>query len=256
MKFERRELIAAGGLAAFAAGFSQTLGRMVSNFTGEKEARFAEGRHIHGRSAEPEFTVDPVTGEFTPNPKQQVSYTACLGCTTQCGVRVRIDKTSGQVIRVVGNPYSPLSTEPHLPMKMSVKESLVAMSRFQDKGLAGRSTARDARPFEFAFGQGTDVLQLPAQIPPPAGGIAGRRGLLGELSQGGQRRFQRMGKIAQGMAGTALALVQQVEQAVEFGDQRPHLGGRFQRQLWNFPARQPGQLASDLLQWRQAAPHD
>lgn len=141
MKIERREIIAAGGLAAFAAGFSQTLGRVVSNFTGEKEPRFAEGRHIHGRSPEPEYTVDPVTGEFTPNPNQQVSYTACLGCTTQCGVRVRVDKASGEVIRVVGNPYSPLSTEPHLPMKVSVKESLIAMSRFQDQGLAGRSTA-------------------------------------------------------------------------------------------------------------------
>lgn len=141
MKIERREIIAAGGLAAFAAGFSQTLGRMVPNFTGEKEPRFAEGRHIHGRSAEPEYSVDPVTGEFTPNPNQQVSYTACLGCTTQCGVRVRVDKASGQVIRVVGNPYSPLSTEPHLPMKVSVKESLIALSRFHDQGLAGRSTA-------------------------------------------------------------------------------------------------------------------
>ena len=141
MKIERREIIAAGGLAAFAAGFSQTLGRMVANFTGPEEKKIAGGRHIHGRSAEPEFTVDPVSGEFTPNPNQQVSYTACLGCTTQCGVRVRIDKTSGQVIRVVGNPYSPLSTEPHLPMKVSVKESLIALSRFQDQGLAGRSTA-------------------------------------------------------------------------------------------------------------------
>ncbi len=141
MKIERREIIAAGGLAAFAAGFSQTLGRMVSNFTGPEEEKIAEGRHIHGRSLEPEYTIDPVSGAFTPNPNQQISYTACLGCTTQCGVRVRVDKTTGQVLRVTGNPYSPLSTEPHLPMKASVKESLIALSRFQDQGLAGRSTA-------------------------------------------------------------------------------------------------------------------
>ena len=142
MKIERREIIAAGGLAAFAAGFSQTLGRVVSNFTGSQEQpKIAEGRHIHGRSIEPEYTVDPVSGAFTPNPNQQISYTACLGCTTQCGVRVRVDKTTGQVLRVTGNPYSPLSTEPHLPMKTSVKESLIALSRFQDQGLAGRSTA-------------------------------------------------------------------------------------------------------------------
>lgn len=141
MKIERREIIAAGGLVAFAAGFSQTLGRMVANFTAEPEKKIADGRHIHGRSAEPEYTVDPVSGEFTPNPAQQVSYTACLGCTTLCGVRVRVDKASGDIIRVSGNPYSPLSTDPHLPMKASVKESLIALSRFQDKGLGGRSTA-------------------------------------------------------------------------------------------------------------------
>ncbi|MBS0545510.1 MAG: tetrathionate reductase subunit TtrA [Proteobacteria bacterium] len=141
MKIERREIIAAGGLAAFVAGFSQTLGRMVSNFTAAEEKKIAEGRHIHGRSAEPEYRVDPVSGEFIPNPDQQVSYTACLGCTTMCGVRVRVDTRSGRIIRVSGNPYSPMSTDPHLPMKASVKESFVALSRFQDKGLAGRSTA-------------------------------------------------------------------------------------------------------------------
>lgn len=137
MKIERRELIAAGGLAAFAAGFSQTLGRIVTGLAGDEP----KAHNIHGRSAEPEFSVDPKTGELRPNPHQQVSYTGCLGCTTQCGVRVRVDKTTGNVVRVAGNPYSPLSTDPHLPMKASVRESLVALSRFQDQGLAGRSTA-------------------------------------------------------------------------------------------------------------------
>ncbi|THF63351.1 molybdopterin dinucleotide binding domain-containing protein [Pseudothauera rhizosphaerae] len=136
MKIQRRDVIAAGGLAAFAAGFSQTLGRMADAFAGP-----ADGRHQHyGAGLEPEFRVDPATGELTPNPDQQVSYTGCMGCTTLCGVRVRIDKATGKILRVGGNPYSPLSTEPHLPMKATVKESFVALSRFQDKGLAGRST--------------------------------------------------------------------------------------------------------------------
>ncbi len=137
MKIERREIIALGGLAAFVAGFSQTLGRMASGLVGPKEP----AHKLHGRSPEPEFSVNPATGELRANPAQQVSYTGCLGCTTLCGVRVRVDKESGRVIRVAGNPYSPLSTEPHLPMKASVKESFIALSRYQDKGLAGRSTA-------------------------------------------------------------------------------------------------------------------
>lgn len=133
----RRQLIAAGGLAAFATGFSQTLGRIGDKLLGKD----APKHNVWGNAAAPEFTVNPSTGKLQPNPAQQVSYTACLGCTTQCGVRVRIDKASGRVIRVAGNPYSPLSTEPHLPMKASVKESLLALSRFEDKGQAGRSTA-------------------------------------------------------------------------------------------------------------------
>lgn len=133
----RRQLIAAGGFAAFATGFSQTLGRMADKVMGKD----APKHNVWGNAAAPEFTVDASTGQLRPNPAQQVSYTACLGCTTQCGVRVRIDKASGRVIRVAGNPYSPLSTEPHLPMKLSVKESLIAMSRFQNKGQLGRSTA-------------------------------------------------------------------------------------------------------------------
>lgn len=137
MKLERRELIAAGGLAAFAAGFSQTLGRMADSVVGKPTGE----QRLHGHSAEPEFRVDPVSGALQLNPNQQVSYTGCLGCTTLCGVRVRIDKTTGKVIRVTGNPYNPLSTEPHLPMNVSFKESLVSLSRYQDKGLAGRSTA-------------------------------------------------------------------------------------------------------------------
>jgi hypothetical protein len=55
----------------------------------------------------------------------------------------------------------------------------------QQHPLAGRPTASDARPLEFALGQGADVLELLAQVPPPAGSVARRRRLLGKLSQGG-----------------------------------------------------------------------
>ena len=58
-KLERRDLIAAGGMAAFGAGFSQTLGRMAEGVLGEQPERHFE----HGRSPEPEFSVDPATGK-------------------------------------------------------------------------------------------------------------------------------------------------------------------------------------------------
>ncbi|GAB3537865.1 tetrathionate reductase subunit A [Noviherbaspirillum agri] len=132
---KRRQVLAVGGLAAFAAGFSETAGRMVGKALGHDEPKHKTA----GDAPAPEFRVD-AQGNVSINPAQQVSYTTCLGCTTMCGVRVRIDRASGKVIRVAGNPYSPLSTDPHLPMKASVRESFKAISNFEGKGLEGRST--------------------------------------------------------------------------------------------------------------------
>jgi tetrathionate reductase subunit A len=133
---KRRQFLAAGGLAAAAVGYSETLGRMAGKLLG----RDAPKNQTAGDAPAPEYRVD-AQGNLELNPAQQVSYTTCLGCTTMCGVRVRIDKASGKVLRVAGNPYSPLSTDPHLPMKASVKESFIAVSALKDKGLGGRSTA-------------------------------------------------------------------------------------------------------------------
>ena len=133
---KRRQVLALGGLAAFAAGYSQTAGRMVGKLLGQD----APKHKTAGDAPEPEFRIDR-KGNLEVNPAQQVSYTTCLGCTTMCGVRVRIDRASGKVLRVAGNPYSPLSTDPHLPMKASVRDSFVAISGYQGKGLDGRSTA-------------------------------------------------------------------------------------------------------------------
>ncbi len=91
--------------------------------------------------AAPEFKIDPASGALALNPAQQVSYTSCLGCVTQCSVRVRIDRQSGQVIRVAGNPFSPLSTTVQLPYSATIRQSFLSLSRQGEQGLAGRSTA-------------------------------------------------------------------------------------------------------------------
>lgn len=133
---KRRQVLALGGMAAFAVGYSETAGRMVGKLLGKD----APKHKTAGDAPAPEFRVDR-QGNLEINPAQQISYTTCLGCTTMCGVRVRIDRASGKVLRVAGNPYSPLSTDPHLPMKASVRESFIAISAYNGKGLEGRSTA-------------------------------------------------------------------------------------------------------------------
>ncbi len=101
----RRKILVAGGLIAFGAGFSATAKRMFSPLLD----RSAPKNQYHGASLEPEFNIDPAIGTLKVNPAQQVSYTMCLGCTTLCGVRVCIDRTSGKVLRVAGNRLAPLA---------------------------------------------------------------------------------------------------------------------------------------------------
>lgn len=103
-------------------------------------AAAAAAPNFHGRSLAPEFSVGPA-GDVRINADQQVSYTSCLGCTTQCGVRVRVDRKTGKVLRVAGNPYHPLSTLEPLPLKASIRESFRALSATGTPGGDNRATA-------------------------------------------------------------------------------------------------------------------
>ncbi|SDK42359.1 molybdopterin dinucleotide binding domain-containing protein [Billgrantia gudaonensis] len=131
--------VAAGGAATFAAGYSDPLlkmGKGLSGSAGEKPEH-----RIHGNSLTPEYSVDPESGELTLNPDQRVAFTVCYGCTTKCGVRVRVDNATDRVLRVAGNPYNPLSADEHLPMRTPVAEALRGLSAHGDQGQHNRSTA-------------------------------------------------------------------------------------------------------------------
>ncbi|SMH28728.1 molybdopterin dinucleotide binding domain-containing protein [Azospirillum agricola] len=141
MSITRRILLkttaAGGALAAFVGGFSETGRKLVKGaWAGERPTD-----PISGNAPAPEFRVDPTSGDIALTPGQIVANVACLGCTTLCGVRVRVDVARNKVLRVAGNPYSPLSTDPFLPYGTPIKESFKSLSRLDEKGLQGRSTA-------------------------------------------------------------------------------------------------------------------
>lgn len=129
----------AGGAATFAAGYSDPLLKMAKGIKGTSGEK--PNDRIHGNSFAPEYQVDSQTGELTLNPNQRTAFTVCYGCTTLCGVRVRVDNNTEQVLRVSGNPYHPLSGDPHLPQNKPVVDALRSVSGFAEQGLAGRSTA-------------------------------------------------------------------------------------------------------------------
>lgn len=130
---------AAGGLAAFAAGYSDVAKHAVDGVlygTSGKKTKHA----IYGNALEPEFVIDD-KGQLSTNPKQRVAQTMCYGCWTLCGVRVRIDNENESIIRIAGNPYHPLSAFPHLPYATSIENAHLSLGRKDDVGIAQRSTA-------------------------------------------------------------------------------------------------------------------
>ncbi|MCD8545707.1 MAG: tetrathionate reductase subunit TtrA [Sulfurospirillum cavolei] len=82
-----------------------------------------------------------VKGSFTPSNDFSMKPSICNGCTTHCSVRVKINRKTGHVERVFGNPYSLLSSDPWLAYKTPLSESFQATSAWKEKGLEMRSTA-------------------------------------------------------------------------------------------------------------------
>lgn len=139
--------VATGALATFGAGYAETVKKIARGTWSGEVPRQA----LTGFAPEPEFRLDATTGDLIPNPDQAVSYTMCIGCTTMCGVRVRVDRAANKVLRVAGNPFSPMSTDPHIAYASSVRDSFTALARAgEGGGLTHRSTA---------CGRGNAVLQ-------------------------------------------------------------------------------------------------
>ncbi|CUJ42779.1 Sulfur reductase chain A [Achromobacter kerstersii] len=130
--------LVAGGMAAFAAGYGETVTRAVKGLA-HGTAGVPTAHAVRGNSLTPEFRIDPLTGLLNVQPGQTVSPSSCLGCWTQCGVRLRIDTKENRILRVAGNPYHPLATTRPAAMEAPVRDVYAQLGG--DNGLEGRATS-------------------------------------------------------------------------------------------------------------------
>ncbi|MHA7600507.1 molybdopterin dinucleotide binding domain-containing protein [Alicycliphilus sp. T452] len=128
----------AGGLAAFAAGYGETLAKGAKGLVKGTSGTPTKSA-TRGNSLTPEFRIDPVSGKLSAQPGQTVSPSSCLGCWTQCGIRVRVDHEHNKILRIAGNPYHPLATTHNAPMDTPVREVYAMLGG--DNGLEGRATS-------------------------------------------------------------------------------------------------------------------
>lgn len=156
----RRLLLTAGaagvGLAAAGAGLRETA------------LRVAGGAGAPPRALTPEAWVDPATGAVVANPQQFMAHVACAA--GDCGARLRVDRVTGRVLRITGNPYHPLSADPALPAATTLRAAIAALSRRRESGLAQRATVC-ARGAELPLGpDAPDRLRTPLKRVGPRGG--------------------------------------------------------------------------------------
>ncbi|MEZ8583400.1 tetrathionate reductase subunit A [Vibrio cyclitrophicus] len=177
--------LAAGGVGAFAAGYTTTTKHMVHGAIDGTAGKKTNHIH-HGNSLETEYRVDE-QGKITPNPNQRVAPSMCFGCWTLCGLHVRIDNRNDEILRISGNPYHPLSSDQQIPFKTPVKDAYIGLSG--ESGINNRSTA-------CARGNGMlEIQNSPYRITQPLKRV-GKRGegkwepisyeqLISEITEGG-----------------------------------------------------------------------
>jgi tetrathionate reductase subunit A len=133
----RNFLIGSGAVVAAASigGYKDTLGAVATLSNKGEKAKDS----IYGNSLIPEAKI--ANDIYDKNSSFSIMSNMCNGCTTHCGVRVRIDNKTNKVVKVTGDPYNPLSTDPWLPYNTPLKDSYKILGKDSKENITFRSTA-------------------------------------------------------------------------------------------------------------------
>lgn len=78
---------------------------------------------------------------YGSNDPENTIYSVCMNCNTGCGVKVKLQ--DAVAAKIDGNPYSPWTMVPHLPMASSVDDAARVDGALCPKGQAGVQTVYD-----------------------------------------------------------------------------------------------------------------
>jgi len=106
MNISRRGLLALGAVASLGAGSIGFSKRLIDLVPLRQRGRKAL-HPVYGNSNTPEWLRDRASGNLVPNPEWTLHHTVDLQCHSECGLRVKIDRKTGRIQRIIGNPYHP-----------------------------------------------------------------------------------------------------------------------------------------------------
>ncbi len=97
------------------------------------------GAALFGESAE--AAQSQRISEYPFGTAENILYSVCQQCNTQCGIRAKV--INGAVVKIDGNPYSPWNLHPHLPQQTPARTASRVDAPLCPKGQAGVQSAYD-----------------------------------------------------------------------------------------------------------------
>ncbi len=131
--------LAVGGIGAGLVGFRDTL---IDAALFRRRGKGAL-HPIYGRSDTPEWLHDAATGGLKPNPDWTLRHTVDLQCHSECGLRVKIDRKTGRIQRIFGNPYHPHTRMAYADLNTPLRDTAKSPGTVCARGNAGIQTAFD-----------------------------------------------------------------------------------------------------------------
>jgi len=138
MNINRRGFLKASALIGSLSIFGIGLGKVAADETFRPTSSRVKSSTKTGQI--PEAKVNVKTGEIELNPDIVMRNSVCLGCFSDCGNRLKIDKKTGNIIKVFGNPYHPSAAQNPIKYDTPLLDAYLASSRFEEQGLTNRAT--------------------------------------------------------------------------------------------------------------------
>ena len=133
------KLCAAAGIGTGLFGYRDVFLHMVPGNDRGRKARHP----VYGNGQEPEWLLDPETGRHRANPKFILRHTVDLQCHSECGLRVKIERRSGRITRILGNPYQANCRSDYLAYDMPISRTATLPGTVCARGNTGLQTVYD-----------------------------------------------------------------------------------------------------------------
>ncbi len=84
-----------------------------------------------------EWKFDAKTGKHYFNPDFAIKHSVCLQCHGECGIRAIVKRSSGDLVRLIGNPWHPNTKVDYLDMGTALSDTATRPGTLCARGISG-----------------------------------------------------------------------------------------------------------------------